>query len=168
MAKKDEKETRNSGKDVQVQTARPLTLNPFDEVEHLFEDFLNRGGWLQPFLRRGLGDMESALGRTPRVDVIERDDEVVVKAELPGVSKDNLDVSIDENVLSIRASVHSEKKEEKGQYVRREMRRGEFQRNVRLPGQVAGDKATASFKDGVLEVTVPKTATSTRKSIKID
>ena len=104
----------------------------------------------------------------PKVDIIDRDTEVVVKAELPGVEKDNLDISISENMLTIRASTQHEKKEEKGQYFRREMSRGELQRTLRLPGQVDGDKAKASFKDGILEISVPKAPGSRRQTIKVD
>lgn len=169
MAKKEDKEPKETGKDVQVQPARSQLLGPFEEFEHLFDEFLNRGGWMQPLLRRGLPDLESVFaGRWPKVDIIDRDNEVVVKVELPGVDKDNVEVSISDNMLSLRATTHHEKKEEKGHYFRRELSRGECQRTVRLPGQVDGDKAKASFKDGILEVTVPKAAGSKRQSIKVE
>ncbi len=169
MAKKEDKESKETGKELQVQAARSQWLSPFEEVEHLFDEFLSRGGWMQPFLRRNFPDLEAALGtRWPKLDIIDRDDEVVVKAELPGVDKENVDVSISENMLSIRASTQHEKKEEKGQYFRRELSRGECQRTVRLPGNVDGDKAKASFKDGILEISMPKAPGSKRQTIKVD
>lgn len=169
MAKKEEKESKDTGKELQVQPARTQVLGPFEELEHLFDDFLNRGGWVQPFLRRGLPDLESTFGaRLPKIDIIDRDNEVVVKAELPGVDKDNVEVSISDNMLSIHASIQREKKEEKGHYFRRELSRGEYQRTVRLPGQVDGDKAKASFKDGILEISVPKAPGSKRQAIKVE
>lgn len=169
MAKKDDKESKEPGKDVQAQAARSQVLGPLDEFEHLFDEFLGRGGWLQPLLRRGFPDLEGALGnRLPKVDIIDRDSEVVIKAELPGVEKDKVEVSISDNILTLRATTHHEKKEEKGHYFRRELSRGELQRTVRLPGQVDGDKAKASFKDGILEVSVPKAPGSKRQSIKVE
>lgn len=107
-------------------------------------------------------------GRVPRVDVIDREQELLVRAELPGVSKENLDVSLQDNTLSIRATTQRDEEEEKGQFYRRELSRGEFQRTIRLPCQVEGDKAKASFKDGVLELTIPKVAASKRKTIKVE
>lgn len=169
MAKKEDKEPKEAGKELQAQPVRTEVLGPFEELEHVFDDFLNRGAWMQPFLRRGFPDLESTLGgRLPKVDVIDRDNEVIVKAELPGVDKDNVEVSISENMLTIRASTQHEKKEEKGHYFRRELSRGECQRTVRLPGQVDSDKAKASFKDGILEISVPKAPGSKRQTIKVD
>jgi HSP20 family protein len=169
MAKKDDKELKEASKPVQTSPVRAPLVSPLDEIEHVFEEFLSRGGWIQPFLRRGLAELEAPFGgRTPRVDVIDRDDEVLVKAELPGADKDHLDVSINENIMTIRATTEAEKKEEKGHYFRREMSRGEFQRSLRLPGLVDGDKAKASFSHGILEITIPKIPGSKRQKIKID
>lgn len=169
MAKKEDKESKETGKELQTQPARGQLLGSLEDFEHFFDEFLNRSGWMQPLFRRGFPDFESAFGnRWPKVDVIDRDNEIVVKAELPGVDKDNVEVSISDNLLTIRASTQHEKKEEKGQYFRRELSRGECQRAVRLPGQVDGDKAKASFKDGILEISVPKAPGSKRQSIKVE
>jgi len=166
MSKKEEKET--SGKELQPSPPRQQLMSPFDEFEQWFEDFLPRG-WMQPFFRRGWPEIEPVFGgRMPKVDVIDRDAEIVVKAELPGITKEDLDVSISDNVLTIRASAQREKTEEKGHYYRREMSRGEFQRSLRLPANVEGDKTKASFKDGILELVVPKTASSKRQTIKVE
>jgi HSP20 family protein len=169
MAKKDDKEPKEIPKQVPAQPAPAQVVSPFEEIEHLFDDFLSRGSWIQPFLRRGLSELEVPFGsRSPKVDVIDRDTEVLVKAELPGVDKDHLDISINENLLTIRASTEHESKEEKGQYFRRELSRGEFQRTLRIPGPVEGDKAKASFSHGVLEITIPKVPGTKRQKIKVD
>lgn len=169
MAKKDDKEPKDTAKQVQVQPTRHLAVGPFDEIEQLFDDFMSRGGWLQPFLRRGLAELDMPFGaRMPKVDVIDRDEEVLVKAELPGVEKDHLDVSINDNLLTIHARTEHETKEEKGQYFRKELSRGEFQRTLRLPGPVEGDKAKAAFNHGILEITVPKAPGAKRQKVKID
>ena len=139
-------------------------LVSFDEFDNLFDDFLSRR-WprlLDWNLPTGL---ESKL---PKVDIIDHDNEVEVHAALPGVKKEDLDVSITNQTITIRSSTKEEKKEEeKGKYFRREITRGEFQRTVSLPDNVDDANAKASFKDGILTVTIPKTEKSKRKTIEI-
>ena len=87
---------------------------------------------------------------------------------MPGIKKEDLDVSINNQTITIRTSTKQEKKEEeKGKYFRREITRGEFQRTLSLPDNVDDEKAKASFKDGILTVTIPKTEKSKRKTIEI-
>ena len=167
MAKKDEKDN-SASKGLQSVPQRPTVPAHFDEFEQWFEDFFQRG-WMQPFFRRGWPEFESAFGgKLPKVDVIDRDDEIVVRAELPGVDKDGLDVSLSDNLLTIRATTKHEKEEEKGHFHRREISRGEFQRSIRLPANVDGDKAKASFKEGILELVAPKAVGSKRQTVKVE
>jgi len=134
------------------------------EMERAFEGFLSRN-WLSPF--RGLPSLRTTLeARLPKVDVIERDGEVVVRAELAGVDKKDLEVSLLERTLTIRATTRKEEKEEKGEYFRREISTGETSRTIRLPADVDGTKAKAEFKDGMLEIVVPKLEKSSR--VKVD
>jgi len=102
------------------------------------------------------------------VDVIDRDDEVVVRAEVPGVEKDDLDVSVSDNAVTIKGETKREEKEEKGDYYRCEISRGTFARTVVLPDYVDSDSVKAKFEDGVLELTLPKVEKVKRRSIKID
>ena len=92
----------------------------------------------------------------PRVDVIDREDELVVRAETPGIDKDDLEVSVSEGSVTIKGATRREEKEEKGEYHRCEIMRGTFSRSVALPAEVDADAAQATFKDGVLELTPPK------------
>ena len=158
-------------------TRRSTAMTPFEEMEHWFEDFSRRfdelfsSRWLRPFERGwpSLPELRAPFeGGWPRVDVIDRDTEVVVKAELPGVTKENLDVSLAENTVTIKASTKHEEKEEKGQYHRHEMSRGEFQRTIMLPAEIKGEEAKATFKDGVLNLVLPKAAPAKRKTIKVE
>jgi HSP20 family protein len=176
MTKKEEREKESTGKEVEA--AESVTTraypSPWDEMERWMEQVF-QAGWLEhepwTMMRRPWPSLfRSALPsvRVPKVDVIDRADEVVVKAELPGVTKDNLEVTLSEDMFTLRASSRSETKEEKGQYFYREMSRGEFSRSLRLPCAVDADKAKASFKDGILEVVIPKAAGSKRQSVKID
>jgi HSP20 family protein len=137
----------------------------FDDV---FRDFFSRR-WLTPFFERGWPELRTPLeGKWPRVDVIDRDNEICVRAELPGISKENLDVSMSDNTVTIKASTRHEEKEEKGQFYRRELSRGEFQRTLILPTDVKGEEAKASFKDGILELIVPKLQQTERRTIKVE
>lgn len=104
----------------------------------------------------------------PKVDVIDRDDEVVIRADVPGVDKDDLEVSVSNNTVTIMGETKREEKEEKGDFYRCEISRGAFARTVPLPGDVDIDNVKARFKAGVLELTMPKIEKSRRRSVEID
>lgn len=142
----------------------PGGLISFDEFDNFFDDFLSRR-W--PRLLDW--NFPTGLERSfPKVDIIDHDNEIEVQAALPGVKKEDLDVTINNQAITIRTTTKEEKKEgEKGKYFRREITRGEFQRTLSLPDNVDGDNAKASFKDGILKVTIPKTEKSKRKTIEI-
>jgi HSP20 family protein len=144
-------------------------VSRFDEfeqdIERMFDNFMSRN-WLRPLrdfpsLR---GNIE--LAQAPRVDLVERDSEVVLRAQLPGVEKKDIEVSLTDRTITIRASTRKESKEEKGQYYRREISTGEVSRTLALPAEVDGTKARAEFKDGILEITIPKIAKT--KRIQVD
>lgn len=170
MAKEKEasKEVARKG---EVEKTPARAMSPFEEMERMMDEFFPRG-WMRPG-RMGWGPRWSEMaapfeGRWPKVDVVEKDDQVVVRAEVPGVKKDDLDVSITDDTVTIRGSTQEEKKEEEGDYYRQEISRGTFSRTVTLPGGVNGDKAKARFEDGVLELTLPKEERSKRRKIKVE
>lgn len=103
----------------------------------------------------------------PSVDTYEKDDAVVIKAELPGVKKDDISIDVNNNVLSIRGERKHEEDVREENYYRRERFYGKFQRSFTLPDGVDPDKIEASYKDGVLEVQVPKTEQSKGRRIEI-
>ncbi|MDD5268280.1 MAG: Hsp20/alpha crystallin family protein [Methylococcales bacterium] len=144
-------------------TSTSGSLLSFDEFDNFFDDFLSRR-WPR------LLDFNFPAGfdrSFPKVDILDHDNEIEVQAALPGVKKEDLDVTINNQTITIRTSTKEEKKEEKGKYFRREIARGEFQRTVSLPDNVDDANAKASFKDGILKVTLPKTEKSKRKTIEI-
>lgn len=150
--------------------ATPTATNPWDEMEHWFNEF-GRRGWLHPFSWEWPKEMEALApfeGRMPSVDMIDRDDEVVVRAELPGVKKDDLEVTLSEHTVTIEAHTTQEEKEEKGEYYHREMSRGDFQRTLAMPGGVDETKAKASFTDGVLELRLPKLEKTSRRKVRVE
>ena len=90
------------------------------------------------------------------MDIYEKDDELVVKAAVPGIGADELDITITGDVLTIKGETHAEEKINEEHYYRREFRHGSFCRSVRLPIEVQADQATAIFKDSVLTLSFPK------------
>lgn len=149
--------------------ARAHPITPWEEMDRLFEGFMPRG-WMRPFRWEwpSAGEIPFAGGKFPRVDIIDRDDEIMVRAEVPGVDKKDLDVSVTDNTVCIKGSTRHEEKEEKGEYFRSELVSGSFSRTLALPGAVDSAKAKATFKGGVLELVLPKIEESKRHSIKVD
>lgn len=147
------------------QTGREIA--PLEEMDRLF-DRLFEGGLLRPFAMRWPEMTGSArmTGLTPRIDVIDREAELVVRAELPGVQKDALELTLSDDNLTLRGEVH-ERTEESGEYYHTEIRHGSFSRTIRLPQQVQADKVKAEFADGLLEVTLPKAEPARRRMIDI-
>ncbi len=164
-------ESRKEVTSPQVQKAAPArALSPFEEMDRLFENF-SRRGWMRPFHWEwpSLGGLAAPFeGKLPRVDIIDREAEIVVRAEVPGVERKDLDVSVTDNTVTLKGSTSHEVKEEKGDFYRCEISRGAFSRTMTLPAEVDGSKARAAFKDGVLELTLPKLEKAKRHSVKLD
>ena len=141
-------------------TSSLLSFNDFDTF---FDDFLSRR-WPRLVEWNLPADTSKNF---PSVDIIDHDKEIEVQAALPGVNKDDLEVSVTDQAVSIRATTKKEEKKSTERYFRREISRGEFQRSLTLPSNVDSNNAKASFKDGMLKVIIPKTEKSQRKSIEI-
>jgi HSP20 family protein len=145
-------------------------LSPFEEMDRLFESRFPRA-WLLPshWPRPSWGDLTAPFeGKRPRVDVIDRDNEVVVKAELPGVDKKDIDVSVTKNSVTIQGKTSHEEKEEKGDHYRCEISRGSYSRTLTLPAEVKEGESKAKIKDGILELTLPKVEKSKRHKVKVE
>jgi len=118
-------------------------------------------------LRLSGGDLSSVLGGafTPPADIEETDDAYVVSAELPGIRREDIDLELVGNELTISGEVKDEKHE--GTMRRQTRRRGRFDYRVSLPDQVDANKVSANLKDGVLEVRVPRAQKAARKKISV-
>jgi len=144
--------------------------SPFAELERNFERLLRRN-WLRPFNWEWPFPEMAAPGlelRLPAVDVIDQPEHVVVRAELPGVDKKNVDVSVTENSLTIKAKARSETKEQKGDYHRCEISQSAFSRTVALPSSVDPAQVKAKLQDGILEVTLNKADGSRRHAVTVE
>jgi HSP20 family protein len=104
---------------------------------------------------------------SPSLDVAETDDNFVVSVDLPGVPEKDIDITVANNVLTIRGEKKSEK-EEKGTYYRKETWSGSFQRTISLPSTVDADQVEANMKNGVLEVSLPKREEAKPKRISVN
>ena len=103
----------------------------------------------------------------PAVEVADTKDTVVVKAQVPGVSKEQIQVTVSEGTLTIKGETKAEEKQEEKNYLRRDFHYGAFSRTVPLPVGVQGEKATAQLTDGILEIRIPKSAEARVKEIPV-
>ena len=140
----------------------------FEEImNRMFEEFSGRPRRkLLPSGERG--DITQAEYREPYIDLMESDKEIIATAEMPGLEKQDIKINVTDDRLEISAETkQEEKKEEKG-YVYRERRTGSYYRSVSLPSPVDPDSSKASYKNGVLEIRMPKTEIKKKKPLKID
>jgi HSP20 family protein len=126
------------------------------DMDRLFEDFIGRAP-----SRVGDGIAE------PAVEISDTPEAVVVKAQMPGVNKDHLQVDVTDDVLTLKGEMKEEETKEEKHYYRREFRYGAFARSIPLPAAVQSDQATAQLKDGILEVRIPRSEKSKAKQIPI-
>ncbi|HXX81564.1 MAG TPA: Hsp20/alpha crystallin family protein [Thermodesulfovibrionales bacterium] len=150
-----------------VTMERPRHLLPFEEMERWVDDLFMRPF---PMLARPLwremelGEFETGM---PSVDIYEDGHEVVLKADLPGIDKKDIDVNIGHGFLTISGERKKEEKVEKGNYYRYERTHGSFFRRFELPPEIDTDKIRAHFEKGVLEVRIPKSVEAKVKTKKI-
>jgi HSP20 family protein len=106
--------------------------------------------------------------KVPAVDIYEDEDNVFVKAELPGLNKEDISLTIEGDTLVLSGRKSQTKEEKKENYYRKEIREGAFSRTIDIPCPVDKEKVSATYKDGILEVVLPKTPEVKRKTIKVD
>ena len=138
---------RNSNRDV---------MSVSEAMNRLFDE-----AFVMPF---------GALGRGtfgPNVDVIENENDIVVKAEMPGLKPEDIDVRVEGDVLTLSAETKTESEKTEGKYHLHERSQSSFSRTLQLPVNVQSDKATASFENGVLTLTLPKHEAAKPKKIAI-
>jgi len=126
-------------------------------MDRLFEDAFIHPSRLLPEI----------MSQEPALDVYQTDKDVVIKASLPGVKPEEVEVSITGDMLTIKGEHKEESEEKKANYFRKELRYGNFQRSIDLPFPVKSDKAEASYENGVLTITLPKVEEVKPKQIKI-
>ena len=150
----------------EVTVWKPFTeLAPFREFERMRRDM---DGLWDSFFEGGFRRRTEEKGEwLPSLDISETKNELVVKAEVPGMDPKGIDISLSDGVLTIKGEKKQEKEEKEADYHLVERSYGAFVRSVRLPKEVQSDKISASYKDGVLKVALPKSEEAKKKEIKI-
>jgi len=129
-----------------------------DQIDRLFDSFFGR----VPSI------IEKETAWVPAINLEETDDSYVVQAELPGLKKNEIKVSITEDSVTISGERKIEKEEKGKTFHRVEMSYGKFQRTLSLPGEIMPDKAKASYKDGILTIKLPKSEKAKVKEIEVE
>jgi len=121
----------------------------------------------QPLARLPFRNGEDLGMSSLSLDVVETGDTFVIKAAVPGVNPSDVEISVDDDILSIRGEFNQQEESSEESYLRREIRYGSFHRQLRLPPTVEAEKAEAHFENGLLKLTLPKKPEARARSIKI-
>ena len=162
MAEKEKSKAKKTG--ALVPRRASSELSPWGDLDRMFDDFLGRR--LRSFWPERWWPTPMEI-TTPVVDLYEEKDDIVVKAELPGMEKDNIEVNLSDNRLTIKGEKKKEEEVKKEGYYRSERSYGSFIRTLELPSEVQTDKVKAAFKNGVLEIRLPKTEEAKKKETKV-
>jgi HSP20 family protein len=161
MSNLTKSEPRTRGFD--VKRMAPLT----NSMEEFFEDFPPRR-WMETYEPFGLKwPMGIDFDRSFRLDILDRDKELLVRGELPGVEKDDIEVTISGDRLTIEAKRHFDEEDKKETFYRHEMGFGTLVRTVALPVPVDAEKIRAELEGGILKVTLPKVRAAERHTVKV-
>jgi HSP20 family protein len=138
------------------------------DIEQAFEPFFSES-WFRPFSRSWLDFWrpQAFTLEAPAIDVYEENDDLVVKAEIPGLTRDEIDVTVSGNMLTVKGEKKKEEEINEKDYYRCERAFGAFARTVELPVAVKTDNVKASFKDGILEVRFPKTEEAKKNTVHV-
>jgi len=140
-------------------------VSPFEEMERMFSDFFQNRffapSWMPRFKFPELAEVSTSL------DMFEEGDDLVIKAEIPGMKKEEISIDFADDVITISGEKKSEEKTERKDYHRVERSFGSFSRRLHLPVEIQVDKSKATFKDGVLEIRMPKSEDQKKKVRKI-
>lgn len=142
-------------------------LSSIQDLNRIFYDLERE--FFSPSTRR-TGEGGENLMQTiwaPPVDIVEEPNEIIVKAQVPGIGQEDIDVEVENNLLTIRGEVKRTDEEKKQNFHRREIIEGSFYRQIQLPSEVEADKANARFENGILIVNIPKSRQTSRHKIKV-
>ncbi|RJQ15054.1 MAG: Hsp20/alpha crystallin family protein [Nitrospiraceae bacterium] len=138
-------------------------VSPFERMDEFIDEFFRRPFgrtlWPRPMIEE--------MAPSPSVDIFEEGDDIILKTELPGMTKDDIEINLTDDTITLSGEKKKEEKIERKNYYRLERSFGSFSRSFTLPAEVQSDKAKASFKSGVLEVRVPKSEEARKKEVKI-
>ncbi|MBU2229496.1 MAG: Hsp20/alpha crystallin family protein [Patescibacteria group bacterium] len=136
---------------MRIMQYRPM-MEPWEDMDKFMEEYT-------PGMAKGF---------IPAIDVYQTKDAVVVETALAGVDPENVNISIENDVLTMEGSMEKKSEVDEKEYYRKEVRSGHFHRAIALPVSVQGDEANADFEDGILKITIPKTEHVKPKTIKVN
>jgi len=142
-----------------------IRWDPFDDLASLRESM---DKLFEEFFTRRPERSHAPVVWQPAIEAYETDGDVVVRAELPGIDPKQVEISVTEDTLTLKGEAKIEQEEKKRNYYRRELRYGSFVRSIALPAGVQGDKASASYRNGILEIKVPKSERAKPKTVKVE
>jgi len=125
--------------------------NPFEDLEKWFED----EDWALPIV-------PSSAFKEPAMDIYQTDKDVIAELNIPGFDPKKIEVSVNNQVLTVKGEMQETEEEKKRDYWRKEIRKGSFERMVRLPAEVDENKVEATYEKGVLKIVMPKKVSSTQ------
>jgi HSP20 family protein len=156
---------RVEARPVEREAGWPWSLSPFsmirrmeEDMARMWDDFFGRGGLPALWGRRAFG---------PKIDVYETDSDITVKAELPGVDPKDVEVNATEDSIALSGEMRREEEIDEEGYYRAERSFGRFQRQIDLPAAVKAAEAKATFKNGVLEIALPKVEEAKARKVKV-
>ncbi len=176
MASETKTEVAVSSKPAAAQGEAPVSpstqmTQAIEDMERLFGRLMPRnwmapGNWHWPLWGPFAAESMENL-RVPHMDVIDRDKDILIRAEVPGVDRKDLEVSLSNGTLSVRGRIAREAHEQRKDYFRCEISQSDFSRSLSLPPSVDSEKVAAHLKDGVLEITLPKQEQLQRRAVEV-
>ena len=161
MMTEDAKKENRLARTDEVPMARTIWFDPWEDLDRFFDD-----PFFFPSSRRTSRRPRIAVG-VPNVDISDEQDHILIRADMPGVPKENVEVHVQDDVLEIRARQDEAEETTEDNLIRRERRTSSFQRQFVLPDTLRTEKIKATMKDGVLTIHIPKMEPKTPKKVPI-
>jgi HSP20 family protein len=149
-----ENEEPSGNKSLRKEGEKPTTRNR-TQAEKMFNDFISTIRSRQEDFSKAISDYTTTFDK-PLADVIETDNEIIIKTDLPNVKKSDINVNLTENTVEIMAKFDEEYNEEEVDYIRRERNYGETKKLIQLPSKIKTKEVTAKFEDSILTINLPK------------
>lgn len=164
----DSEENENtSNQIIRINKGKETTMPGFLEPWRPFRDSLSLREAMDRLMEDSVVSPRSIVGMAPKVNVLVKGNNIIVKAEIPEVAEENLDIEVADDMVTISGERKEEKETKEEDYYHKETHYGSFSRSVSLPSAVVSDKAEAEVKNGVLTITIPKVEEKKAKKVKV-
>jgi len=137
-------------------------------AEKMFEDILSNIKDMQQEVEKRVSEYAGSLPAKPSMDVIETDESIIIKTDLPGVSKENININLTEDSIDIKAKFEEESEVSGANFIKKERKYGEAQRSMVLPAKIKVKEASAKFDNGILTVELPKVEKAEKFKVDIE